>query len=193
MAKHILPLAALLCFSNCTIIREDIRKTGLFGDDLEKMMAAYQEIRPDQTTREDLERIGFKLKGVSNVEQSVGSDAIKAMFGSNVFQSAGTDKAKVDEFMSSMNDYEMFLIPFRDIVTTTDRIYWSRRDMFREGKDAAIIIIFKGNKVIFRGKRSVDIKEKVSDYAFGQGFLELIEKVATFSGNTNGLFDRLGR
>lgn len=168
-----------------------MRKTGLFNDSLADMMIAYQKIQPDLTTRQDLNEIGFKIDKASNIEQSVGPDAIRAMFGPNVFQSAGTDKTKIDEFMKSMNDYEMFTVPYRDVITTTDRFYWSRKDMIREGKDAAVIIVLKGEVVIFRGKRYLDIKEKVSDYAFGQGFIDLLERVAIFSGNTNDFFDRL--
>ena len=173
MAK-ILVFSALV-LSGCRTYDYTLIKTGLFNNNLQAMMAAYQKIVPDLTTREELKNLGFNLDA-PNVKRLDGPRAMKQLFGDNFFQNAFVTKSKLEEFLIELNYYEMVIVPYQDITQISDRFYISDKETYKKGDDLNIYIVFKDDKVVYRAKNYTEIKETRTSEAFLQGLLDLFEK-----------------
>lgn len=189
------PLIFLMCFIGCVKTRKEEVKTGLFGDDPEKMLEAFKRVKVGETTREQLEKNGFNLNA-PNVDRRGGVEAMDQLFpGGQSFQGVVREfleHGKDGELFKELNRYEMIRIPYKDIETTTDRIYLNKKETIREGRDILITIVFKDDVVVYAPPaRRIDIKETSSDGAFLEGLIEFLDKYGKFGSNIKDWSERL--
>lgn len=168
----ILPLLAA-----CSVTKDSIITTGLFNDNLDAMLAAFDKVEQGKTTKGDLTDLGFNL-AAPNIQHLPGPDSMKAIFGDMVFQSALNDKDKVESLLAELNHYEMYSIPYKEIESETDQIYFSNKETHREGVDVLLTFVLKDGVVIYRGKRHRAINETEKDYGFAQGLINTIRDAA---------------
>lgn len=175
-------LAALTsgCGSVIRSTRKDVVKTGLFENDPQKLLMAYQQVKDGQTT-EEVSKLGFKLDS-PNVKQALGVDAIKMILGDNVFQSAMTNIMQNPESLrkalAELSPYKLYVIPYQNITTVSDRFYINRQDTKRNGKNYQIFIAFKDDKVVYRSNSLLEIQESTSEDAFMKGLFDLLKEIA---------------
>ncbi len=172
---------------SCTVTQTDINKTGMFDDDINKLLVAYDKIRPGQKGSE-IQALGFNFEA-KNVKQMPGPKAMVALFGPNVFQSALMDHSRLDKLLEELNHYKLVQIPFRDIVSIKDRFYFSRKESTRAGQDLVIRLVFRDDALVYRDKEYHKIDEKLSDYAFAEGFLEIMQKLESVGSAASGIKD----
>src|SRR3989344_5232541 len=98
--------------------KHELILTGLFKNDLVQMLAAYKEITPGKTTRDDLEKMGIK-RGVENIRFFGGFEAYRNAFGEAA--SRELTPLKFGEYLKELERYTLIIIPFRDTTRTTDR------------------------------------------------------------------------
>ena len=187
-------LAILIPLSiGCTFTTSNVVKTGLFNNDLERLMAEFKKIEPDKTTRDDVIKAGFRLDA-PNIESLDGPEAMKEIFTEQSFQAVLRDPEKLEAILKDLNRYHMVSIPYVDVTTDADRFYFSRKDTHTFGFKVTIKFIFKGDGsgrdvLIFRSKKYREINEHKTEYAFAQGFLDLAEKITGISGSVRDLTD----
>ncbi len=187
----LLILTAILsgCGSIVRSTRKDVVKTGLFKNDPQKLLAAYQQVADGQTV-EEVVNLGFKLDS-PNVRQAVGVDAIKMMLGDNVFQSAMSNIMQNPESLrkalAELSPYKLYIIPYQNIITVSDRFYINRQDTKRDGKSYQIFIAFKDDKVVYRSNSLLEIQESTSEDAFMKGLFDLLKEIAGVKGSVTEL------
>lgn len=189
------PLIFLMCFVGCVKTRKEEVKTGLFGDDPEKMLEAFKKVKVCETTREKLEEIGFHLNA-PNIDHFGGVDAMDQLFkGGQSFQGVVNEFLKCgkdNELFKELNRYELVRIPYKDIETRTDRFYVNKKETTREGKDVLITIVLKDDIVVYApAPRNVNIKETSSDGAFLEGLVEFLDKYGKFGSNIKEWSERI--
>lgn len=170
-------------------------KTEIFENDLERLIAEFNKLEPDKTTRDDIIKAGFR-PDAPNLDYLDGPEAMQTLFGEQAFQAALRDTEKLKAILKDMNRYHMIKIPYVDVTTDADRFYWSRKDTHTFGVKATITFIFEGDGtgkdvLIFRSKKYRKIDEKKTEYAFAQGFLDLVEKISGISGPVGDLSDSI--
>lgn len=198
LTRSALSLSLVSCFlllsAGCTITETKRVKTGLFDNDLQKILEAYdsvENLERGRATIRDVEKVGFKIRA-PNVEQIPGPAAFQRIYGGTFFQGAGTDSKKLIELLEETKRYKAFFFPFLDIVTKTDRWYFSTKETIKEGDDLIILYLFKFNSEIgeyalfYCDKKYVRVYSKESAHAFGQG---LIDFVREFIGPTDAIYD----
>jgi hypothetical protein len=183
-----------LVLVGCVKTRIEEVKTGLFDDDPEKMMKAYEKVKVGETTQKQLEEIGFKLNA-PNVDRRGGVDVMEALFQGQSFQGVVTDFVKCgkgNDLFQELNRYEMVRFPYKYIETKTDRIYFSNQETTVEGKDYLITIVLKDGLVVYAPPaRRREIKEKFSDGAFLEGIVEFLNKYGKFGSNIREWSERI--
>ncbi|GEM_PF-2820997 len=189
------PVIFLMCFIGCIKTRKEEVKTGLFGDDPEKMLEAFKKVKVGETTRQELEKIGFNLN-VPNIDRRGGVEAMDQLFpGGQSFQGVVNEflkHGKDNELFKELSRYEMIRIPYKDIEIKTDRIYLNKKVTTREGKDILITILFKDDVVVYApAAHRIDIKETSSDGAFLEGLVELLNTYGKFGSNIKEWSERI--
>lgn len=207
-SRYLLTLFVSVLLFSCTITKVNEVKTGLFGNDLEKLSAAYErvdQLERGKATRKDVEKIleiEFQKRLPSNVERVPGPQTFRRVFGDNVFHGALAEltnkpddialQKKIKELLFEMNRYRAYFIPFKNITAVSDRFYFSRKENHRQGDDLSIVIVFRNdgkNDVLFYGDyQYVKIDSKDSESAFAQGILEILQQ---YVGPSRALYDFL--
>lgn len=169
----------------CIKTRHEEEKTGLFENDFDKMLAAFEQVEQNKTTRADLEGIGF-LANAPNVKHLPGAEGMKEIFGEQCFDTALRDKNNIQPLLEELSHYEMVIVPFKNIIEEKDRIYFSTQETDTEGKDASLLFVIKDDLVVYKTKRIINIDKHESEHAFAEGVLSFLEK---FGGGIGKLYD----
>lgn len=188
--RWLLFLPILTLAIGCISTHHEEEKTGLFENDCKKMLDAFELVKADEkngATLEDLEKIGFSLDA-PNVRRRSGIEGMKAVFGEQYFDTAGRDPNSAKPQFSVLGKYRMLTFPFKDIVTTEDRFYFSTKNTDTEGKDVALLFVLEDDKVIYKAAEVVNIDKHESEHAFAEGLLNFIEK---FGGSLGKIYDLL--
>ena len=168
--------------SGCTSTRISAVETGLFENDPEKMTAAYEALEKKVIGREaltlaDLECLGFDLKA-PNIEPLTGTIAFKRIFGDSVFR----DKNGVEKPDFNLDTkYRGYVIPYRWIETTSDRIYISEYEEFRKGTQVQILLLLKQDqplqdlRLYYCELQRARIDTYFSHYALFEGLIIMIK------------------
>lgn len=181
-----IPLFLLAVFSicGCSVIettKEEMTKTGLFNDDPVQLMAAYDQTTEGQAL-EEVRQLGFDLENAPNILHRQGSDAVKTILGENMFQSSMVsimnDPERLRTVLKELGPYHLYVIPYRNITTVTDRFYLNRQDSDKEGEDYKIYFVFKDGKMVYRANDMTKVKQHVSESAFLKGFLDILAQIA---------------
>lgn len=156
----------------------DTVQTGLFGNNRAALIAAFEKIKEGETTRTELEAMGFSLSA-PNVETVEGTEAIRAIFGDEALRNL--DLTKPAQYLQEYRMYRLVTIPYRDIKTRSDRIYLNKKDTFRKGWNSTLSIVLKGDLVVYRRERKVYVDTHEVDRAFLQGIVEVISDINGWS------------
>lgn len=165
----------LMCFSflGCTLTKYDSKKPKMFDENFEAMRQEYDEIKIGEATWGKLEASGFKF-GDSNVRIVPGADAVRVIFGENVFQGVVRNPEQLDAFLKEFSGYRLVIIPHKDLTEHTDRFYFSTKETDIKGHDIKFLLIFKGETVVYKAKDVTFVDEYQMRSAFGQGILDLL-------------------
>ena len=153
-------------------------QTGLFGNNREALLAAFEKIEEGKTTRGELTSMGFALSA-PNIEIIEGAEAIRAIFGDEALRNL--DLAQPARYLNEYREYQLVTIPYRDLKTRTDRIYISTKDTYRKGWNSSFSIVLKGDTVMYRRERKVFVDTHEVDKAFLQGFIEIVSGINGWS------------
>lgn len=172
-------ILSLCVFSlfGCTITRTDNTTSGLFNNDPEIMLEKYKLIVPYQTSADGLKAIGFDLNA-PNVKQVPGAEAIKLIFGSNIFQGAVGSPGDIDKLLAELNQYNLIIFPHRDVNNYEDRFYFSRKDTYEKGITINVFIVLKNNQVVYCAKDIERIDKHQAEKAFAEGLIRLLSKAS---------------
>lgn len=185
------PLIFLLAIG-CTITKEESIKTGLCKDDPDELLLKFNQIKNNETTRIGLAALGFKDLGkTKNVRVFVGAPAFTEIYGSEVFSRMDPVKLTSMEFLTELNRFTLFKIPYRYIVIEEDRFYFTTKETIRKGDDLSLSLVLRDDVVIYHAPKHVKIDEKTTDSAFMQGFFEIIDKYGKFGSNIKSLVENL--
>lgn len=177
MKKSSLLILILLFLTSCTITREESIKTGLLKDNPEDLLLKFNDIKNNETTKAGLAELGFtNLAKTKNVRVFVGVEAFAEIYGKEAFSRIDSAKLISSEFMTELNRFTLFKIPYRFVVIEEDRFYFSTKEMIRRGDDMSLSIVLREDLVIYHAPKHVRIDEKTIDSAFMQGLLDIIEK-----------------
>lgn len=185
-----LVLCSVFLVSGCTTTKVETKMTGLFDDDLGKLMAAYDRVVKDQTTEPELKELGFDLHA-PNVTEFPGPDACRVLFGEQCFDTAMRDGENFKKLLKQLSPYRMFVIPYSNIVEEEDRFYFSTQDTYRNGHDVMLLFVLEEDLVIYCAKKRVNIKEHSSESAFAEGLFKLVEKFGGTAGKINDLLKKV--
>lgn len=180
----------------CTTTHNESIKTGLFKDDISKILEAYGKIDEcdPNPTKKQLKDVGWDFSA-PNIERVPGPPAFRRIFGENFFQGAGSDLAKMKEAPKEAEKFHAFFIPFKDIKVEKDKIYFSTQKTNRSGDDLMIIFIFEkqdcGEVLYYKDMQYVKIDSHESESAFAQGLQEFIDRYGKFGSNIKDLAERL--
>ena len=176
--RSLVPLMVVLVAAvGCTSTRTSRLETGMFDDKPERMVGAYEALAVrsgvELLSKKDLEMMGFNLKA-PNVENLPGPIALRRIFGDKVLQSS--DKGHhIEESLEQLSEFRGFVIPYRHIRTVSDRIYFSEQEVFRQGKNLRILVLFRGDELCYHQLEYVEIDTYSSRYAFAQAVLFAIK------------------
>ncbi len=163
--------------SGCTSVRTDTTETGLFENDPDKLVSAFEYLEEktsngERLTLEDLECLGFNLKA-PNIEDMPGPTALKRIFGDTVFLDE-KGAARADVNLSEFAQYRGYTIPYRRIETTTDRFYMSEYEQLQKGVQLQILLLLKKEKLCYCELRAVRLDTYYSHNAPLEGLIALI-------------------
>lgn len=188
----ILSLVACSLFvgSGCTTTKTEFVRTGLFGDDLQKMMDAFDAIEQGKTTKQELEAAGF-IYDSPNVKVLPGAQGMREIFGEQCFDTAMRDKNNVEPLLEELSHYEMVIFPLKEVIEREDRFYFSTQDKFTVGRDDELVFVLKDGKVIYKAPRLEKIDRHESEHAFAEGLFKLVEKFGGTAGKINDLLKKV--
>ncbi len=167
----------VLSLIGCTITRTNNVAMGLFNNDPKVMIEKYKLIVPYQTSANGLKEIGFDLDA-PNVKQVPGAEAIKLIFGSNVFQGAVDSPEDIDKLLAELNQYNLIIFPHKDVNSYEDRFYFSRKETHEEGIMINVFIVLKNNQVVYCAKDIERIDRHQAEKAFAEGVIKLLSKAS---------------
>ncbi len=178
MIKAFLVLLLLALFVGCTSTDFSVLETGMFENNPEKIIQAYEKVgqldgdsKAVPLKKADLELMGFRFSA-PNVEEMPGPEAFQVIFGSEVLQN-GSDSKRGS--VKELETYRGFYLPYRNISTTTDRIYFSHQETFQIGAVANILFIFKGDELCYHELRAIKIEAYQSHYAAGETLIRVLK------------------
>lgn len=184
-------LTGLLLFG-CVITEVVELKTGLFNNDLKQLSDAYEKVDAlgrGKVTKKQVEEMGFDFRA-ANVERVSGPDAFRRIFGDTAFQGAFSDIKNVNPILEEMKQYKSYLIPYKNIITSTDRYYFTTKEKVKKGDDLLILMMFKNELLFYSDYKYVKIDTKESTSAFAQGFFDILKE---FLGPTDALYDLIDK
>jgi len=184
MNKMMVAVVGLLAgvMTGCKSYDMTVVKTGLFQNNLQAMFKSYDEIRPGVTTRGELQdKLGFNLRA-PNVREIQAKDAMKLMLGENYFQVAYNIQSKIEDFVMYLNEYSMYVVPYKELLKVEDRFYVSTRKETLTGPDAEFYFVFKGDVLIYRAKNFRQVQEDRKHTAFLQGLFPWLKIVKDVKG-----------
>lgn len=170
------------------------KTTGLHKDNLEALLAAFNKIENNKTTRGFYEKeLGFDVfsRRVKNVKIVGGVEAFQDIYGPNVFQQTSIEKLKDPKTTSEFNRFTLVKIPFVRITTEKDRIYFSKQETIRVGDEVWLSTMFYDDVVVYHAPKIEHIDEKETDFAFAQGLIEWLEKIAVGTGSIRKVLEAL--
>lgn len=171
----------LLCFlatPSCTLTRHSEVKPHMFDGALGELTKHYEAIQVGKTTWPDLEAAGFRF-GDSNVKIVSGAEAVKMIFGDNVFQGLVRNPDQLDAFLSGFNPYRLVVIPHEDVTEKSDLIYFSSRAAHRYGHNIKFLVVLKDDMVVYKTESLEHLDENELERAFGLGLLRLLGLVSS--------------
>lgn len=171
----------------CVSTRHEEEKTGLFNDDADQMMVAFDRVEQGKTTKDELGEIGFSSKA-PNVKRLDGPDGMKAILGEQCFDTALRDKNNIQPLLEELSHYSMLIFPLKDVIKTEDRFYFSTKNTDTVGKDDEFVFIMKDGLVIYKAPKLSNIDKHESEHAFAEGLFAVLEK---FGGAVGKLYDLL--
>ena len=198
MRRVRLIIIACLFFGGCVSTHTIDVKTGMFGNDLRKLVEVYRAVDTVGNGKIDsrtMEQMGFNFSA-QNVERLSGAAVFRKIFGDTVFQHAVSNPQEAAALLTEMNRYYAFSIPFRGIVTKDDRFYFSRRNIVSRGDDMLILFIFhreEGDKnvLVFHDFTYTHIDSHESYFAFAEGILEVFQKYGTAAAGVNDVLQKI--
>lgn len=169
MKKNAIVMALCLIAIGCTSTSRSRTEAGLFGNNPEALLSAYEHIEKkilsgEAITIDDLKEAGFDLDA-SNIKSIPGITALKIIFGEAVF------KDSVGDF----SEYRGYLIRYRDIKVVTDRIYISHKETTLKGMQAKILILLKDDVLCYSELESEKLDIYYSEYELFKGILNAIK------------------
>lgn len=173
--KSIRAVMVLECFLalGCTLTKYDAKKPQMFEENLEALRERYEGIKINETTWGELEASGFRF-GDSNIRIVPGADAVRVIFGENVFQGVVRSPEQLDAFLKEFSAYKLIIIPHKDLNELTDRFYFSTKETWTKGHDIKFLLVFKDSTVVYKAKDVTFVDEYQLRSAFGQGILDLL-------------------
>lgn len=174
---RIMLVCVIIMLAGCTITRTNNATTGLFDNDPEAMLEKYKLIIPYQTSAAGLKEIGFDVNA-KNVKQVPGAEAIKLIFGSNVFQGAVDSPDDIDKLLAELNQYNLVIFPHRDVNNYEDRFYFSKKETYEKGVAINVFIVLKNNQVVYCAKDIERIDRYQAEKAFAEGIIKLLSKAS---------------
>jgi len=166
-------IAAGVAGIGCTSVAVSEVESGLFENRTEKIIAAYELLGREPITQEKLKEIGFDLSA-PNIERIPGSTAFRRIFGDRVFNH-GDGARKLNSAIKEFSNYSGFVIPYRKMITTSDRIYFSEKTVRREGELLKIILLFRDDMLCYHELEYSKVDIYYSRYAFGEAILTIIK------------------
>lgn len=160
--------------------------TGLYKNSLETLVSNFARIKERVTTRQELEEMGFTLKKVPNMSIFEGVPAFEELFGKEGLRNA--DLKQPLELLGELGLYTLYKIPYKDVTTTSDRIYMNRQKIEVKGPDMLFIIILRDGHVVYAKKNmlynnTVEYRKRI----FG-GPIDLINEASgAIKAGINGL------
>lgn len=173
--------------TGCTSVITSTVETGLFENNPEKIVAAYENLEKRKLgdeiiTFQDLEHLGFNLKA-PNVETVPGTFALKRIFGDAVFRDKnGVEKPDIN--LEEFSKYRGYSIPYQRIEITSDRIYLSELEVLQKGSQVQIFLLLKQDKLCYCDLRAVTIDTRYSHYALLEGLIVAIRNPGKAALNT---------
>ncbi len=173
--RYLVPLMlVLVAVAGCTSTKITQVETGMFDNSPERLLAAYELVENrignnEILTRQEFEAMGFDLKA-PNVEDLPGQLALKRLFGDAAFKGRNGSK-KAAASLNQFADYRGYVIPHKRIMTVSDRIYISEKEIFRTGESIRILILFRGDNLCYHQLECVKIDTYYSRYAFADAIL----------------------
>lgn len=177
----------LMMAVGCIKTRHEEEKTGLFDNDPEKTMTAFEKVEQGKTTQEQLEQIGFD-SGAPNVNRLMGPEGMKELLGEQCFDTALRDGGNILPLFQELSHYSVLIFPLRDVIEKEDRFYFSTKNTDTVGRDDKFVFILKDGVVIYKAPKLANIDKHESEHAFAEGLLNVIEK---FGGSIGKLYDLL--
>lgn len=169
-------LASILFFggAGCSSIRKKTSRdsvyTGLFGNRKEALTEAFARIEESKTTVEELRDIGFDLRA-KNVSSFEGPRAFEKLFEG---QQVHIDLRDPLGLLTEVKQYTLYLIPYKDIVTVSDRFYLNKQKTTVKGWDVTLYIITRDSVVIVARRRELYNDTESYKKAFLRGVLDAL-------------------
>ncbi len=198
---------AAVLLAGCTITDTTVVNTRLFKGDIKLMHAGYKEVRKlkrGEATINDVEQIGFRVQfehRTPNVECVTGAMAFRRIFGDTIYQGAFNSAKKLAQekggedavraLIDAVEAYEAYFVPFKVIVTESDRYYWSEKEILRKGDDLMIILLFDGEKFVHIDWRHLKIDTRDSTYAFAQGLIDILKEYLGPASALNDFYQKI--
>ena len=162
----------------CTSTSVSSIETGLFENDPDKLVDAHdrleqERLRGNVITRKDVMTMGFNLTA-PNVAELQGPDALKRIYGDQVFRVAG-DVEKMDTNLQQFARYRCYSIPYQWLETTADRMYISEVEVIRKGVQVQVRLLFNGDTLCYAGLQTATINTYYSHYALFEGIISLVK------------------
>lgn len=154
----------------------DVKKAALFAEDRARLLTAFSAIERGKTTLADLVTSGIE-PDARNVIRIGGIKAFRELMGAEAFRNI--DPTRLSDHLEEFDKYEMLIIPFKSMVTVSDRIYFSKKDTHIEGWDVNLYIVLKDDLVLYSASESIFKDETMVDKAFMQGVINFVSEIAS--------------
>ena len=153
--------------------------TGLFQNNWTNMTNAYARVVEHQTTREELEALGFTINA-PNVDRFEGFSAINVILPASRFE--GADQNQLKKFISEDGKYMVLQFPYKSVRTKSHRLYFSKKDREIRGREAIIRFILDDNLVVKKELNDVNRDKDSRSHTFARGAIEIINELSSAVG-----------
>lgn len=152
----------------------DRNKTGLFSDNREVLAEKFKTIVQGKTTAEELRAMGFNFSA-PNVQTFTGVPAFRELFGQEVFRNIEANG--FDKRLPEYNRYTLYQIPYKDTLTTSDRIYLNKMKTTTVGWDALYSVVLHNDVVVYAAPKEVFLDQLLTDRRLFGGPIDLIREL----------------